>query len=82
MFRAREPRQRFTCRSSKACYAPAAQHHQSLRDMIVEVNSITYSSIELNSFITLTCGAFDAETGMLSLVRAGHLPLLHYSAQK
>lgn len=59
-----------------------AKHHRSVKELVVEVNAITYQSITAQSFITLMCAAFDVKSQRLSLVRAGHLPLLHYSATK
>ncbi|RMF70348.1 MAG: hypothetical protein D6743_00385, partial [Calditrichaeota bacterium] len=58
----------------------ASQYHKSLKDLLAVVNAVTYRSIELHSFITLTCAAFDVPQRQLRLVRAGHLPLLHYCA--
>ncbi len=57
----------------------AAQYHQSLKEMVVEVNSIVCRNMESKSFITLTCAAFDVNRGKMHLVRAGHLPALFYS---
>jgi serine phosphatase RsbU (regulator of sigma subunit) len=59
-----------------------AKHYRSVKELVVEVNAITYQSITAQSFITLMCAAFDVKSRRLSLVRAGHLPLLHYSATK
>ncbi|MDZ7289498.1 MAG: SpoIIE family protein phosphatase [candidate division KSB1 bacterium] len=64
----------------KGILQAGAKHHRSLKDLMVEVNAITFKSITSQSFITLLCGAFDVAARKLSLVRAGHLPLIHYSA--
>jgi sigma-B regulation protein RsbU (phosphoserine phosphatase) len=64
----------------KGMLQAGAKHHRSLKELVVEVNAITYKSITSQSFITLMCGAFDVKARRLSLVRAGHLPLIHYSA--
>jgi sigma-B regulation protein RsbU (phosphoserine phosphatase) len=66
----------------KGILKTAAKYHRSLRDLVVEVNAIAYQSMELQSYITLMCGAYDVRDRKLSLVRAGHLPLLHYSARE
>ncbi len=65
----------------KGMLQAGAKHHRSLKDLVVEVNAITYQSITAQSFITLMCAAFDVKSRRLSLVRAGHLPLIHYSAK-
>jgi sigma-B regulation protein RsbU (phosphoserine phosphatase) len=64
----------------KGMLLAGAKHHSSLKELVVEVNAITFASITAQSFITLVCGAFDVKAQKLSLVRAGHLPLIHYSA--
>ena len=66
----------------KGMLQAGARHHRSLRDLVIEVNAITYQSFTAQSFITLMCGAFDVNARKLSLVRAGHLPLIHYSAHE
>jgi sigma-B regulation protein RsbU (phosphoserine phosphatase) len=66
----------------KGILKTASRHHQSLKDLVAEINAITFSSIESQSFITLTCAAFDLKAGKLKVVRAGHLPLIYYSAKE
>ena len=66
----------------KGMLQAGARHHRSLKDLVIEVNAITYQSFTAQSFITLLCGAFDVAARKLSLVRAGHLPLLHFSADE
>jgi serine phosphatase RsbU (regulator of sigma subunit) len=66
----------------KGMLQAGARHHHSLKDLVIEVNAITYQSFTAQSFITLMCGAFDVAARKLTLVRAGHLPLIHYSANE
>ncbi len=66
----------------KGILKTAAKFHHSLKELMAEVNALTFGSIEESSFITLTCGIFDLNQRKLHLVRAGHLPLIHYSARK
>jgi serine phosphatase RsbU (regulator of sigma subunit) len=66
----------------KGMLQAGAKHHHSIKDLFVEVNAITFQSLASQSFITLLCGAFDAPARKLRLARAGHLPLIHYSAQE
>ncbi|MFQ5651972.1 MAG: SpoIIE family protein phosphatase [bacterium] len=60
----------------------ASRYHRSLKELLTEVNHIAFRSLEPKSFITLAYGAFDLTRKKLSLVRAGHLPLLYYDAEK
>jgi sigma-B regulation protein RsbU (phosphoserine phosphatase) len=64
----------------KGILKTASRYHRSIKDLLIEVNSITYKNIEAQAYITLMCAAFDIETRQLSLAKAGHLPLIHYSA--
>lgn len=66
----------------KGILKTAVKFHSSLKELMAEVNALTFGSIEESSFITLTCGVFDLKNRNLHLVRAGHLPLIHYSAKK
>ncbi len=65
----------------KGILKTACRYHQSLKSLVVEVNAITYQSIDMKSFITLSCALFDLKKKNLRLVRAGHLPLIYYSAK-
>jgi serine phosphatase RsbU (regulator of sigma subunit) len=64
----------------KGVLQTASRYHRSLKDLMIEVNAITFDNIELQSYITLLCGAFDVKSRKLHIVKAGHLPLIHYSA--
>jgi sigma-B regulation protein RsbU (phosphoserine phosphatase) len=65
----------------KGVLQTASRYHRSLKELLIEVNAITFDNIELQSYITLMCGAFDVKSRKLQIVKAGHLPLLHYSAR-
>jgi len=65
----------------KGILQTASKFHHSLADLMTEVNTISFDTMEEKSFITLSCGAFDLSARNLKLVRAGHLPLIHYSAK-
>jgi sigma-B regulation protein RsbU (phosphoserine phosphatase) len=60
----------------------ASKYHSKLCDLAAEVNSVIYNDIDLQFFITLTIGAFDVHARKLHMVRAGHPPLIHYSARR
>jgi len=66
----------------KGMLQAGAKHHRSLKDLVIEVNAIAFQNLAAQSFITLMCGAFEISSHRLSLVRAGHLPLIHYSAKE
>jgi len=66
----------------KGMLQAGAKHHRSIRDLVIEVNAITFQNLAAQSFITLMCGAFEVASRQLSLVRAGHPPLIHYSASE
>lgn len=66
----------------KGILKTAAKFHDSVKELMTEVNALTFGSIAESSFITVTCGVFDLKKRNLHLVRAGHLPLIHYSAKK
>lgn len=66
----------------KGILQTAAKFYASLPDLMAEVNSIAFKNIEEQSFITLTCGAFDVKKRVFRFVRAGHLPLLYYSGKE
>jgi serine phosphatase RsbU (regulator of sigma subunit) len=65
----------------KGILQTASKFHHSLTDLMTEVNTISFDTMEEQSFITLACGAFDLSSRKVRLVRAGHLPLIHYSAK-
>lgn len=66
----------------KGVLKTAAKFYNSLKELMAEVNTITFHSIEESSFITLSCAAFDSKARKLRFVRAGHLPMLYYSARE
>jgi len=66
----------------KGILKTASKFHCSLKDLLIEVNAITFDSLEPRAFITITCGAFDLPRKCFRFVRAGHLPLIHFSQKK
>lgn len=66
----------------KGILQTAAKYHASPRDLVCEVNALTYGNIEVQSYITLTVAKFDPGRRKLHLVRAGHLPIMHYCAER
>ncbi len=58
-----------------------ARHNHSLSHIVNELNFLTYKSLDAKAFITLMLASFDTHRRVIHLVRAGHLPLLHFSAK-
>jgi serine phosphatase RsbU (regulator of sigma subunit) len=46
------------------------------KEILIDVNKRIYSSIERNSFITMTLALFDMDKMSLRFCRAGHMPIL------
>lgn len=51
------------------------------RDLLVRTNHLLHADLEKQSYVTVLSGCFNTATTSLRLARAGHLPLLHFSAQ-
>lgn len=51
------------------------------RDLLVRTNHLLHADLEKQSYVTVLSACFNTATTTLSLARAGHLPLLHFSAQ-
>lgn len=66
----------------KGVLKTASKFYQTLKELAVEVNAATFMSMEKKSFITLCLGAFDLNQKKFQMVRAGHLPILYYSAKE
>lgn len=46
------------------------------KEILIEVNKRIYTSIERNSFVTMTIALFDIEKMSVKFCRAGHMPIL------
>lgn len=51
------------------------------KELLEKVNTVLFSRDLRRSFVTMICGRFDTQEKTLSLVRAGHLPLIWYSSR-
>lgn len=49
-------------------------------DILVKTNNILYESLERKSFITLLVAQINYNKNLLTFARAGHCPVIHYSA--
>jgi serine phosphatase RsbU (regulator of sigma subunit) len=49
-------------------------------DILVKTNAILYDSLERKSFITLLVAQINYNKNLLTFARAGHCPVIHYSA--
>jgi sigma-B regulation protein RsbU (phosphoserine phosphatase) len=52
------------------------------RNLLIKTNEILYDSMERKSFITLLMASLDCDKRELVFARAGHTPLVHYSASE
>lgn len=51
------------------------------KQLLSHTNQLIYSDMDKYSFITMVCASFNVKTNMMTFSRAGHLPILHYSAK-
>ncbi|MCU0255293.1 MAG: SpoIIE family protein phosphatase [Vicinamibacterales bacterium] len=54
--------------------------HDSPRSLLSQVNHVLADNLDSRSFITMTYAIVDVAAGTLTYARAGHTPLLHYTA--
>ena len=54
----------------------ACTDDKSPKQILTEINMKFYSSIERNSFVTITLALFDIEKNKVTFCRAGHMPVL------
>jgi sigma-B regulation protein RsbU (phosphoserine phosphatase) len=52
------------------------------KDLLEKVNAVLFSRDLRRSFVTMICARFDTQEKTLSLVRAGHLPMIWYSSRE
>lgn len=52
------------------------------KDLLEKVNMVLFSRDLRRSFVTMICARFDTQEKTLSLVRAGHLPMIWYSSRE
>jgi len=51
-------------------------------DLLLRINALAHAGLDRRSFITMVLGIFEPQPRRLTLLRAGHLPVLHYSAEQ
>lgn len=51
------------------------------RDLLVRTNTLLHADLEKQSYVTALSACFNTADTTLQIARAGHLPLLHFSAQ-
>lgn len=49
------------------------------KQILINLNELMSNNLSKNSFITALCGRFDITKKILTLSRAGHIPLYHYN---
>lgn len=54
--------------------------YRSPKEMLINANSILYSSMEKKSFISMLTAQFDLKSNILKFARAGHCPVIYFRA--
>ncbi len=72
----------FYMAETKGIVQSLAQSCSGPRDLLVKVNEILYRSMDNKTFISMLMASVDCKNRKLYFARAGHCPLLYYSAQK
>ena len=63
----------------KGIFQAISRLHTSPREFIIHANEALSSSIDKHSFVSLIYAVIDTTSGLLTLSRAGHCPMLHIS---
>ncbi len=72
----------FYMAETKGIIQSLARTLSSPRDILVQANKILYPSMERKSFISLLAAFWDGNSNKLHFARAGHCPVIHYSAEQ
>lgn len=72
----------FYMAEAKGVLQSLCKSHSSPKELLRTTNNILYDSMDRKTFITMTVASIDCDKRILSYSRAGHCPLLRYSAQK
>ena len=51
------------------------------KQLLSHANQLIYSETDRKSFITMVCAEFEMKSNKMTYARAGHLPILHFSAR-
>jgi len=70
----------FYMAEAKGIIQSLARIFTSPRDILVETNKILYASLEKKAFISMLSGRVNLTTGSFWFSRAGHCPVIQYSA--
>ncbi len=63
----------------KGIFLSLGAQYDSPRDFMIEANKVLAGSIDKHSFVSLIYAILDLGTGLLTLARAGHCPMLYAS---
>ena len=72
----------FYMAEAKGVLQSLSKSHSNPKDLLINTNKILYDSMDKKTFITMTVASIDCDKRELSFSRAGHCPLLKYSAKK
>ena len=70
----------FYMAETKGIIQSLARTLASPRDILIQANKILYPSMERKAFISLLAAFWDGNSNTLHFARAGHCPVIHYSA--
>jgi phosphoserine phosphatase RsbU/P len=61
----------------KGIFQSLSMQHVSPRDFMIQANTVLAGSIDKHSFVSLIYAILDVGTGLLTIARAGHCPMLY-----
>lgn len=70
----------FYMAEAKGIIQSLASSYHSPREILINTNRILYNSIEKKSFISLLAAQIDLKSNIIKFARAGHCPVIYYSA--
>jgi serine phosphatase RsbU (regulator of sigma subunit) len=66
----------------KGIFQALGRMHTSPKEFLTRANEALSSSIDKHSFVSLIYAIIDGRSGVLTIARAGHCPLLHISGEQ
>jgi serine phosphatase RsbU (regulator of sigma subunit) len=63
---------------AKSSFRTALQHTSSLTALVESMNRTIIDNSDKKMFVTFKCGIFDFTRNLMTVVNAGHLPMIHY----
>jgi len=66
---------------TKGAFRTALQHTSSIVELVESMNRTIIENSDKKMFVSFKCGEFNLATNSMTVVNAGHLPLLHYKSK-